>query len=441
MERKLINRVGLLLLVILFTENIFGQTTLTGQQTGSTQGNDRINTITTAVPFLIIGPDSRAGALGESGVASTPDANSIHWNPSKLAFVEDNVGASVSYSPWLRGLVDDIFLAYLSGYKRIDKMQTIGASLRYFSLGNITFTNEYGDFIQDYEPREVALDVAYSRLLAKRLSGGIALRYVNSNLTGGQITQGADTKPGRAVAVDVSVYYTNNDIKVGEKDAELALGINVSNIGNKMSYSASANRDFLPINLRLGPRFTMNLDDFNKLSLTLDINKLLVPTPPMYEINNTSTGGDTYKIVAGKDPNRAVASGMFGSFSDAPGIPLYDEATGDPLRNADGTYQVKKHSVFQEELREFNYAAGLEYWYGKQFALRCGYFNEHRLKGNRKFVTLGLGFKYNVVGLDLSYLIPTYIKANVNQNNPLKNTLRFTLSFNFAAMKEQSSAN
>lgn len=404
------------------------QTTITGQET-----NERLNTITTAVPFLIIAPDSRAGALGESGVASTPDVSSIHWNPAKLAYVKDEFGAAVSYSPWLRGLVDDIFLAYISGYKKIDKMQSIGASLRYFSLGNITFTNEYGDFIQDYEPQELALDVAYSRLLSDRLSGGIALRYINSNLTGGQVSAGASTKPGRAVAVDVSAYYINDDLQVMEKDAEFAFGINVSNIGNKMAYSSTANRDFIPINLRLGPRFTLDLDEFNKISLTLDVNKLMVPTPPMYDENGS---GD---IKAGKDPNRAVASGMFGSFTDAPGRPLQDDS-GNYLLNSDGTYQVKKGSVLTEELREINYAFGLEYWYGSQFALRAGYFWEHELKGNRKFITLGAGLKYNVFALDFAYLIPTYFQANVTQSNPLKNTLRFTLAFNFQAFKEQQEA-
>jgi hypothetical protein len=415
-----------------YSVGVSAQTNIAGQAT-ETEGNDRLNTITTAVPFLIIAPDSRAGGMGESGVASSPDVNSNHWNPSKLAFVEDEFGAAVSYSPWLRGLVDDIFLAYVSGYKKIDDMQSIGASLRYFSLGNITFTNEYGDFIQDYEPQELAFDLTYARKLANNFSGGIALRYINSNLTGGQVSQGASTKPGRAVAVDVSGYYFNDDLSVMDKDAEFAFGINVSNIGSKMAYSASANRDFIPVNLRLGPRFTLELDEFNKISFTLDVNKLLVPTPPMY---NEDGSGD---IVAGKDPNRAVASGVFGSFNDAPGKPLFD-SSGDPLLNSDGTYQVKKGSVFQEELTEINYAVGLEYWYGKQFALRGGYFWEHALKGNRKFVTLGAGLKYNVFALDFAYLIPTYLKANVTQSNPLKNTLRFTLSFNFQAFKDQQDA-
>ena len=421
--------VNIILVYLLFFMGLadfsFGQTQL-GQET-----NDRLNTITTAVPFLIIAPDSRAGAMGEAGVATTPDVSSIHWNPSKLAFVEDEFGAAVSYSPWLRGLnINDIFLGYVSGYKKIDKMQAVGASMRYFSLGNITFTNEYGEFIQDYEPQELAFDVAYSRLLTDNLSGGIALRYINSNLTGGQTTAGADTKPGRAVAVDVSAYYVNENIKILEKDAEFALGMNISNIGNKMSYSSTSNRDFIPINMRIGPRMTYKIDDFNAISFTFDVNKLLVPSPPLYAEDGSG------ELLAGKDPNRAVASGIFGSFTDAPGKLTKDDQ-GNYIVQDDGSYEVANWSRFREEIREFNIATGIEYWYGTQFALRAGYFWEHELKGNRKFTTLGLGFKYNVFGMDLSYLIPTYFKANVTQNNPLKNTLRFTLSLNFDAFEQQ----
>jgi hypothetical protein len=422
--------IGLFGLTFLFTQS-YAQTNI-GDGTGSLIGQ-KLNTITTAVPFLLIAPDSKAGAMGEAGVATEADANSIHWNPAKMTFAQDEMGVAISYSPWLRELVPDISLSYLSFYKKIDKMSSFGASLRYFSLGDITFTNEFGEEIRSFEPKEVAFDVAYSRLLAEKLSGGIALRYVNSNLTGGQIVQGANTRSGRAIAVDVSAYYVDDKIKIAEKDAEFAFGINISNIGNKMSYSTSAKRDFIPINLRIGPRLTTNIDNFNKITVTLDINKLLVPTTPFYarDSNNVvirDSNGD-YVILSGKDPDRAVASGMFGSFSDAP---------GDIYMDQNGEYQVVKGSVFKEELREINYALGLEYWYGTQFAIRAGYFYEHALKGNRKFVTLGAGLRYNVFAIDLAYLVPMYFRADVQQNNPLKNTLRFTLSFSFDAFKSQN---
>lgn len=385
---------------------------------------NRINTITTAVPFLMISVDSRAGGMGDAGVAISPDANSIHWNPSKLAFAENDAEFSISYSPWLRNLVPDMSLAYLAGYKRLSgSRSTIGASLRYFDLGSIQFTDINGNPIREFKPAEFAVDVAFAQQFSDFFSGGIAVRYVNSNLTGGLNVNNANTKAGQSVAADVSFYYQNDQLRVGDKDAILAFGLNISNIGAKMSYSETAKRDFIPINLRLGPRFTYALDNYNTLSFHFDANKLLVPTPPIYERDSTgrpildpSTG--TFQIASGKDPDVGVAQGIFQSFSDAPGF--YD--TEGNLASGSRT---------KEELREINLGGGLEYWYAKQFAVRAGYFWEHSTKGNRKYTTLGLGLRYNVFAIDLSYLI-----ANA-QRSPLANTLRFTIGFNFDKGKKK----
>ncbi|MCI5057141.1 MAG: type IX secretion system outer membrane channel protein PorV [Flavobacteriales bacterium] len=399
----------------------------------------QINTITTAVPFLLIAPDTRAGGMGDVGVATSPDANSIHWNPAKLGFAPNQMGLSVSYTPWLRRLVPDIALSYLSGYYKVDKFQTIGASLRYFTLGDIQFTNEFGQETIQFRPNEFAIDVAYGRKLSENFSGGIALRFVNSNLTGGTTVQGADSKPGRAVAADVSAYYRNDRLELGDKETELAFGVNVSNIGNKMSYTQTSKRDFIPINLKLGPSYTIYLDDYNKITFAADFNKLLVPTPPIYDTDSAGrpiTVDGEFVILSGADPDRATANGMFGSFNDAPGIIVKDE-NGNPIRNADGSAQVQQGSVFSEEMNEFTWALGAEYWYDNQFALRAGYFWEHELKGNRKFFTVGAGIKYNVFGLDFSYLIPAYFDPANTQRSPLQNTLRFTLKFDFEAFKKQ----
>ncbi|MGC6532324.1 MAG: type IX secretion system outer membrane channel protein PorV [Flavobacteriales bacterium] len=376
----------------------------------------QLNTITTAVPFLMIAPDSRSGAIGDAGVALSPDANAVHWNPAKLAFVTDKqfgekeFEMSLSYSPWLRNLVSDMNLAYLSGYRSLGDRQTVGASLRFFSLGNITFTDENGTALRDFKPSEFSLDVAFAQKLTDRFSGGISARFVNSNLTGSTSIQGAQSKPGRSVAVDVSAFYTNDDVTLGSTDAIWNWGVNISNIGSKMSYTETADRDFIPTNLRLGTALTLLLDDYNELTFTLDANKLLVPTPPEYNPN------DETQIASGKDPDVGVATAMLQSFSDAPGIVTYDDA---------GNPSVESGSIFREEMREINLGGGLEYWYDKQFAFRTGYFYEHFTKGFRQFITLGAGLKYTVFGIDLSYLIST------TQQNPLANTLRFTLRFEF----------
>ncbi len=393
--------------------------TISGQQAGE----DRLNTITTAVPFLMIAPDSRGGAMGNTGVSTSPTADALHWNPSKIAFSDRALQFSVSYVPWLRELVNDIDMGYISGYYKLGDREAIGLSMRYFSLGNIQFTNRRGQKIRVYRPREYAIDATYARFLTDRLSGALSVRYVHSNLTGGTNVNGGSTQPGRSIAADVSAFYENKDVTISEKDAIFRAGLNISNIGSKMSYTSSAEKDFIPINLRLGPSLTMELDEYNTFTLALDANKLLVPSPPIYHPN------DQQRIIAGRDPNVGVASGMFGSFSDAPGTPVRSD-DGEIIINDQGEAVVEDGSVAREELREVNLSGGFEYWYDGQFAIRGGYFYEHPLKGNRQFFTLGAGMKYNVFGLDLSYLIPT------NAQNPLANTLRFTLSFNFESLDE-----
>ena len=364
-------------------------------------GRDNLNTITTAVPFLLISPDSRAGGMGDVGVATSPDANSLHWNPAKFAFVEDEVGFAVSYVPWLRALVPDINLSYLAGYKKLNKNEAIAMELRYFTLGDITFTDVIGNNLGQYKPSEFALGSAYSRKLSDQFSLAISGRYIYSNLTGGQSAGGITTNAGQSIAADVAGYF-RKDIRIAKKDMDLAIGANVSNIGNKVRYTETSTRDFIPINLRLGTALNADLDEYNKISFAFDINKLLVPTPPIY---NDSIDG---QIDFGQDPNVSVVSGIFQSFGDAPG-------------------------GFSEEMREINFSIGTEYWYDDQFAVRAGYFNEHNTKGGRKFFTFGSGVKYNVFALDFSYLINA--SRAINGNNPLANTMRFTLIFDFGAME------
>ncbi len=372
-----------------------------------------INTITTAVPFLQIGPDARSGGMGEVGVSSAPDANSLHWNPAKYTYIEGDMGFSLSYSPWLRALVSDINLAYLTGYKKLKNDQVVSGSLLFFSLGDIAFTDIVGDPIGNYRPNEFALSAAYSRKLTKNISGAISARYIHSNLTQGISSgDGASTKPGNTIASDIAIY-SQRDVTLKNMEGYFAWGINISNIGAKISYSDdNTERDFIPTNLRLGPSLTLDVDDFNRITFMVDFNKLLIPTPPIYAVDengeNIVDDNGNLVIAKGKDNDVSVAGGMFQSFFDAPG-------------------------GFSEEMREVAIGAGVEYWYDKQFAIRGGYFYEDRTKGNRKFFTLGAGLRYNVFGLDFSYLIPTD-----SNNNPLANTLRFTLHFDFDAFQKQS---
>jgi len=380
---------------------------ISGQISSGELGGGELNAIQTAVPFLTIAPDSRSGGMGDGGVATSPDVNSQHWNIGKYAFLDSKGGFAISYTPWLRNLIPDINLAYLAGFFRIDDQQVISTSLRYFSLGNITFTNIDGSFAGQYNPNEFAVDAGYSRLFTENFSGGIAFRFIRSDLTSGQQTSdGQDTKAGISFAADLGFYY-QNEVNVGSSDGEWAAGIALTNMGTPISYSENSDKVPIPTNLRLGGRFTYNIDDYNSIAANLDINKLLVPSPPY--MGEDTTGEQV--VIRGKDKPGSAVMGMVQSFYDAPGV-----------LKSDGSY-----SVVQEEFNEISYSFGIEYWYRNQFAIRSGYFFEHASKGNRKYFTVGVGLKLNVFALDFSYLVPTN-----GQNSPLANTLRFTLAFDFA---------
>jgi hypothetical protein len=362
------------------------------QAQNSTSGS---NYISTAVPFLTITPDSRAGGMGDVGVATSPDANSMHWNPSKFAMIDGNYGISASYTPWLRELVDDMSLSYLTGYYRLDKNQVIASSLRYFSLGEIIFLESEDDIETSRNPNEWAFDVAYSRRLTDKLSGGIAFRYIRSDLTQSQLVEGTETQAGNAFAADISVYY-QKEFSKNRKKMLWSWGVNISNIGSKISYTTDDEKEFIPTNLRLGSALKFDLDKFNSLTVALDFNKLLVPTPI-----DSSLDDDTGTFTVGsRTSDESVVSGIFSSFSDASG-------------------------GMSEELKEIAWSIGVEYWYQEQFALRTGYYYEDEDKGNRKYFTAGLGIRLNMFDMDFSYLIPS------SQDNPLKNTMRFTIAANF----------
>lgn len=346
-----------------------------------------INVVTTAVPFLRISPDARAGAMGDLAIATTPDASSSYFNLGKVPFNELNTGLNLTYTPWLKRLVNDVYLASLAGYHKLDEDQAISASLRYFSLGQIQFTDNFGNPLQSFNPREFGIDVGYSRKLGERTGFGVGLKYIYSNLAGGSV--GGNTyKPGTSVAGDLGIYH-NSQNEIGQG---WAFGAALTNLGAKISYTDNADqRDFIPTNFGVGATYTAVMDESNKVMFGIDVNKLLVPTPPAL---GDSAGLAQYR-------QKSVVSSWFSSFGDAPG-------------------------GFSEELREFSISAGAEYWYANQFALRGGYFYENPTKGNRRFFTAGVGIKYNVFGLNFSYLIPT--GSGINQN-PLANTLRFSLVF------------
>jgi len=374
-----------LLFLMESSEALYAQVPSEAQTNGS-----RFNSIRTAVPFLLITPDARTGGMGEAGVAVAPDVNSLSINPSRIAFLEQRSGFSLSYSPWLKNIASDINLGYLSGFYKIDENSTIGSSLRYFSLGKIQLTDVNQQDLGTFSPSELAVDVTYAHRFGDSFSLGTAVRYISSNIATNQFSAGQDTRAGQAFAVDISAYFKKQTYLLGH-DAVLAAGMNISNIGTKMSYADAAEEYFLPGNLKIGGAGTFIIDEENDITIALDFNKLLVPTQPLYNGDGT--------IQSGKDPNRSVPSGIFGSFSDAPG------GAG-------------------EEIKEINIASGLEYWYNKRFALRAGYFYENPRKGDRRYFTLGTGIRYNTMELNFSYLL-----AN-SQKSPLANTLRFSLMVN-----------
>lgn len=358
---------------------------------GTTTNGSSSNAIPTAVPFLTVSPDSRSGGMGDAGVALSPDDNSNYWNPSKLAFIEDNTSMSLTYSPWLRHLLPDVNLTYLSFAQKIDDRSAFGASLRYFNLGTIELFDQYQSAQGTYQPNEFSIDGSYARKFGDAFSLGLTMRYIHSSLSNGAFVEGQTIKAANGVAADVSFYYKSKGEQFG-KDALFAFGFDISNIGTKIGYTDGGQKYFLPTNLRIGAANTWNLDEYNQLTVALDLNKLLVPTPPIRDASGN--------IISGKDDNRSIVSGIFGSFSDAPG-------------------------GFSEELKEISYSPGVEYWYNKQFALRAGYFYENPDKGNRQYLTLGAGLRYDGILFDFSYLVASQEKS------PLANTLRFTLGYSF----------
>lgn len=398
-----ISKIKKVAIFILLTATLFNTNSLTAQI-----DNDNITewilrkklegarVISTGVPLLLIAPDSRSGAMGDVGVATSPDANSIHFNAAKLAFVEDKAGVSFSYTPWLRDLVGDIDLSYLSAFYKINERSAVGGSLTYFSLGNIDFYDIAGENKGNFKPNEFALDLAYSMKLSDNFAASVTGRYIRSDLTQGQNVGTTSTHAANAFGTDIGIYYEKS---IGTEDEEgsnksYAIGLQIANLGSKISYSQAIDKEFQPANLRLGGRYTMDFNQFNTVSFLLDFNKLLVPTPAIYD---DSTGA----IVEGIDNNVGVMQGVFQSFYDAP-------------------------NGFKEEMQEINISVGAEWIYNKFLYVRGGFFYENPKKGGRQYMTFGGGFKYNIMRLDIAYLIPT-----VGNNHPLKNTLRLSLSFDF----------
>ncbi|HSF45402.1 MAG TPA: type IX secretion system outer membrane channel protein PorV [Chitinophagaceae bacterium] len=366
---------------------------------GGVQGQvDPINVVTSAVPFLRISPDSRAGGMGELSTATTPDVNAQFYNLAKYPFAKTKAAAGLTYTPWLKDLgLNDVFLATMAGYYQFgeENEQAVSASMRYFSLGNIQFTDNLGNDLNSFRPREFSFDLGYSRKLSEKMALGLGLRYIYSNLAGGAAVNGVSYQAGNAVAGDIGLYYQGiNDEGNGWNFAAA-----LTNLGSKIGYTDDPNqRDYIPANLALGAVYTKTFQEVHKVSFGIDINKLLVPTPPLAE----DTAGWT------KYREMGVVESWFSSFGDAPG-------------------------GFSEELREFYFSLGAEYWYNEQFAFRTGYFYEDPTKGNRQYFTVGAGVKYNMFGLDFSYLIPT---GNGVNRNPLSNTIRFGLTFDFGASGE-----
>ena len=358
-------------------------------------GGPCVNTVVSAVPFLRITPDARGAAMGDAGLALSPDANAIHYNASRLAFTDQELALSATYTPWLQALgLNDVYLAYLAGFKQLDENQTVGLSLRYFSLGDIAYTNENNEPQGTGKPNEFEIAGTYARRLTPNLGLSITAKYINSNLAAGQQVQGQIIEAGQSIAADLGVTYRSEPL--GPSGNLLTIGGAITNIGSKISYTLDTIRDFLPANLGIGAAYTFNLDQYNQITVTAETNKLLVPTPcPPGATNCPRTQNEIDDL--------SPISGLLTSFGDAP----------------DG---------FSEELKEFTFSLGAEYWYAQQFAVRAGYFHEDQTKGGRRYLTAGLGLKYNIFGINLSYLVPTS-----NQRNPLDNTLRFSLLFDFGA--------
>lgn len=363
--------------------------------------------VQTAVPFIGISPNARASGMGDQGVATSADENSAYWNPGKLSRIKTDYGGAISHNPWLRYLTNDMSLSYLSVYYRLRKQDVVGLNMSYFDLGTINFTDINQQSLGDYNPREVAISGTYSRLLSDKLSAGISLKYIYSNLSGNTAAPGSSPPvPGQTGAADVGFYYNTDLFGLG-KDMHLTIGAMIANIGGKVSYGSNR-ADFIPTTMRLGAMHTTELDEFNKISLGFEASKLMVPSATLNYVylkdkNNKDSLTDIRLVSQNAKP---LIPGMLGSFGDAP-------------------------FGFREEMQEIALSFAAEYWYDNLFAIRTGYFYENLNKGNRNYFTVGLGLKYKIVGLDISYLIPTTL------NNPLANTIRFSLSFNFEKPKEK----
>lgn len=351
---------------------------------------DPINVVTTAVPFMRIAPDARAAGMGDLALATSPDANASFWNLAKVPFNTSKGGISASYTPWLKDILNDVYLAAVNGYYKWDDQQAISGGLRYFSLGNIQFTDNLGNDLNTFRPREFGIDVGYSRKLSDKSGIGVGLKYIYSNLAEGPAA-GNNYKAASAVAGDIAYFYNGHN----DQGQGWAFGAVMSNLGSKIAYTDNANqKDYIPANLGLGTTYTRAFNNSNKLTFGIDLNKLLVPTPPASPASQQQL--DDYR-------SKSVVGSWFSSFGDAPG-------------------------GFSEEVKEFQVSIGAEYKYNNQFALRTGYFHEDKTKGNRRYFTMGVGVNYSSFGLDFSYLLPT---GSGVDRNPLSNTLRFSLHFNF----------
>jgi hypothetical protein len=363
------------------------------------------NTLLTATPFLRITPGARAGGMGDAGMATSPDANAMHFNASKLAFVDKDFSLSATYTPWLRQLgLQDVYLAYLTGYKQINNLQSLGFGIRFFSLGDIAFTDAEGNPSGSGKPREFEVSFAYARKLAENFSAAFTAKYIYSNLAAGQqIANGVEISAGQAFATDLSLSYIL-PLNVGDYGTDLSFGLAISNLGSQVTYTNDLTKDYLPANLGIGAAWKIDFDEYNSFTIAADINKLLVPTPIPFQ-DSTSYDVDPADGIPDYK-QQSIFSAAVGSFSDAPGGAA-------------------------EEFSELYYSLGLEYWYDNQFAVRAGYYYESPRKGDRQFLTVGLGLKYNVFGMNLSYLVPTN-----NRKGPLDNTLRFSLLYDFGEVVE-----
>lgn len=385
-------RLTFLSIILALSGSLCAQTTWLGQRNNQ-------NYISTGMPILLIAPDAVSSGMGDVGVATTPDAYSAHWNNAKFAFIEGTMGVSTTFTPWLRNLkVGDMNLLYLGGYYHVTKRSTAAASLTYFSLGDIEMTDILGEKVTDLHPNEFAFDISYALMITDNLSLGATGRFMRSDLTNGQtINDGSgnsETHAANSLAADIGLYYQ----RPVSKTEEVALGAFISNLGAKLRYSEdNNNQEFLPANLRVGGRYTNRIDNYNKISVMLDINKLLVPTPRFR--SDSTQDLTTYN-------NIGVIAGALQSFGDAPG-------------------------GMSEELQELQLSAGAEYWYAETFAVRAGYFFEHKNKGGRQYATVGFGLRYNIFSFDFAYLVPT---AKLS-TNPLSNTIRITLSMDLMPEK------